>query len=124
MSLLSHEFEDMPGQLVEFEAKPDERITLLRCKWCMKTPSKAREDGCAGRELAEKGSILLSEFNPAGVTYFTGRSCLTCERPIMGHWLRKGSSQYWCYDNQNQFSEGVTDCQYDVKDIAVPQEAK
>lgn len=95
---------------------------LLRCHWCMKTPAKAREDGCPAHELEEMGQILLSEWNPAGVGYFARRLCVTCERPIMGHWLRKGSGEYWCHANQNQFSYGVDGCTKDVSKVKAPTE--
>ena len=95
--MLPHDFTDTQGL----------DCMLLSCRHCNRTPSKAREDGCAIRELNETGSILLSDYNPDGKVWFAGRLCLTCDRPIMGHWLRRGSTEYWCHENQNVFSEGI-----------------
>ena len=124
--MLAHEFQGVPGRSTEIGDNPHETIMLLRCKWCMKTPSKAREDGCPIHELEETGYILLSLFNPEGVTYFHGRVCVTCEGPIMGHYLRRGSSHYWCHNVGHpldlQFSEGINDCVFDVEGVVVPQE--
>lgn len=115
--LLAHDFVDMPTK------SEDGTGLLLRCRWCMKTPSKAREDGCAKHELEEAGQIVLSEWNPDGVKYFKGRTCVTCERPIMEHWLRRGQGDtYFCYANQNQFSYGVTGCVHEVSNVRVPVE--
>lgn len=111
--MLAHDFTDMPGQLGD---------QVLRCKWCMKTPTKAREDGCAIHELEEKGSILLAQFNPGGVEYFKGRDCVTCHAPIMVHYLRKGSSDYWCFETLDQISEGINDCKHDVSMVQAPVE--
>jgi hypothetical protein len=114
--MLGHEYESMPDRqagLVEM---------LLRCRWCFKTPMKAREDGCPIRELQEVGTILLSDYNPEGVKHFEGRLCVTCDGPIMGHALRRDSAHYWCFPNQNQFSNGITDCVFDVGDVKVPEE--
>lgn len=104
--MMSHEFTDMPGKSMD--------DMLMRCKWCMKTPTKAREDGCAIRELETNGSVLLADYNPDGVDYFKGRLCVTCGREIMGHELRRGSGEYWCHANQNQFSDGVLGCTVDI----------
>jgi len=122
--MLGHDFTDMPCKNVgEY---PLEIALQLRCRWCMKTPMKAREDGCPIHELEEHGSILLSAFNPGGVMHFHGRKCVTCDGPIMGHWLRKGSQHYWCYEMGHhldlQFSEGINDCVYDVEGMVVPPE--
>lgn len=108
--MLSHEYRDMPGK------EDGKTVLMLRCVWCMKTPTKARADGCPIHELAEVGSILLSEYNPEGVARFGDRSCSTCELPIMGHMLRKGSPEYWCYANHNQFSDGLNKTVWDVPD--------
>jgi len=96
----------------------------LRCRWCMKTPSKAREAGCPTHELEEVGSILLSEYNPAGVEYFNGRACVTCAETIMAHRLLRGSDAYWCPMNVGLRSEGVEGCVTDVDGVKVPQEAQ
>lgn len=85
---------------------------------------KAREDGCPIHELEERKLILLSLFNPDGVAYFHGRTCVTCAGPIMGHWLRKGSPHYWCHESDGMFSEGISDCVYDVEGVTVPQEER
>lgn len=112
--MLAHDFVDMPSKSVNVGDNPHETVMLLRCKSCLKSPAKAREDGCPVRELQEVGRIILSEYNPDGVEYFKGRKCVTCDGPIMSHWLRHGNQEYWCFENQNQFSYGINDCIYDV----------
>jgi hypothetical protein len=112
--MLGHDFQDMPGRSMEIGDNPHETTMLLRCVWCMKTPAKARKDGCAVHELQEAGAVRLSAWNPEGVERFEGRCCMTCERPIMEHWLRNGSTLYWCYENQNKFSDGMTETYWDV----------
>lgn len=114
--MLGHDFKDMPS------ATTGEPENIMRCTWCKKTPSKAREDGCPVHEVEEKGSILLSVYNPEGVAYFHGRVCVTCEGPIMGHYLRRGSPHYWCYDGKDTFCEGINNCVFDVEGVVVPQE--
>ena len=111
--MLAHDYTDMPGQLEDL---------ILRCKWCMKTPTKAREDGCPVRMIKTEGRIRLFEWNPEGVAYFKDRKCVTCENPIMWHFLYDGSDNYWCPGWGNQISEGIDDCVYDIKDVVVPQE--
>lgn len=118
--MLAHDFQNMPSKAIGFN--PYETEMTLRCRWCMKTPSKARDNGCPVHELEENGLISLADYNPEGVEYFKDRICVTCERPIMDHQLRRGSTEYWCYANQNQFSYGINDCIIDTKDIAVPVE--
>jgi hypothetical protein len=118
--MLGHDFQDMPGRSTETGDNPHETVMLLRCKWCNKTPVKAREDGCPIRELDETGSIVLSMFNPSGVGYFNGRTCVTCRQEIMGHKLYKGTPYYWCEDGRQ--SEGINDCIYDVSDVQAPTE--
>lgn len=120
--MLGHDFQEMPGRSTEIGDNPHETIMLLRCKWCNKTPKKAREDGCPIHELEEVGSIVLRKFNPAGVDYFMGRKCVTCGNEIMDHTLRRGSDEYWC--GADQTSEGINDCVYEVEGIVVPQERK
>jgi hypothetical protein len=95
----------------------------MRCRWCLKSPEKARAEGCPAHEFEEIGQIVLSDWNPDGVEYFNGRICVTCERPIMGHWLRRDQGDtYWCYENQNQFSYGVSGCVHDVSLVSKPSE--
>ena len=57
--------------------------------------------------LLESGPMMLRDFNPRAVLRFQGRKCTTCQGEIMDHWLRSGSSEYWCFANQNQFSDGI-----------------
>lgn len=118
--MLGHSFTEMPSSLVGTNSF--EPLGILRCTWCLKTPSKAREDGCPAHELEAIGQIVLSEWNPSGVEYFAGRTCVTCERPIMEHWLRKGLREYWCYANQNQFSYGINGCVHEVSMVSTPIE--
>lgn len=112
--MLGHNFENMPGRLEE---------TILRCTWCKKPPTKAREDGCPIHELEENGKILLSVFNPEGIPHFHGRFCLTCNGPIMGHYLRRNSPHYWCSEDKLKYSEGINDCVWEVDGVAAPREA-
>lgn len=120
--MLSHDFLEMPSRSTEIGFNPHETVLLLRCRWCMKTPKKAREDGCAIRVLAETGLIRLDEWNPDGVAYFKERTCVTCLQPIMEHWLRCNSADYWCTMAGDQRSEGINDCVYDVEGVTVPVE--
>ena len=116
--MLAHDFADMPSKTTVADG-----TLAMRCRFCMRTPAKARQDGCPARELEEAGQILLSDWNPDGVDYFKGRTCVTCERPIMEHWLRRGTGDtYWCYANQLQFSYGVSGCVHDVRDVRPPAE--
>lgn len=120
--MLSHDFTDMPGKGTEIGDNFNETVMMLRCKWCLKRPTKAREDGCPIRELEENGKIILSLFNPEGVAYFHGRVCVTCEGPIMGHFLRRNSPHYWCHETEAKFSEGINNCVFDVEGVTVPEE--
>lgn len=120
--MLGHDYKEMPGRSTEIGANPHETVMILKCSWCLKTPSKARQDGCPIHELEEKGIIVLSEFNPGGVAYFHRRVCVTCNDPIMGHFLRKGSPHYWCDEKSAQVSEGIDNCIYDVEGVVLPQE--
>lgn len=127
-SMLGHDFADMPGRSMELGDNPHETIMLMRCKWCMKTPTKAREDGCPVHELAENGIIRLDEYNPEGRERFAGRKCVTCGDEIMLHWLIDCAdddlkSRYWCDINGNGWSEGITDCTYDVEGVTVPRDS-
>jgi hypothetical protein len=68
--------------------------------------------------LLESGPMLIRDFNPKGVLYWTGRKCVTCEKEIMDHWLRKdGSGAYFCAETGPQESEGIADCIFDVSTI-------
>lgn len=125
--MLGHEFQETPGHSTEVGDNFRETAMFLRCKWCTRTPAKAREDGCAIHELETNGVIRLDEFNPDGVAYFKGRNCVTCGQSIMGHWLINHADadlrgRYWCDMNGNGWSDGITDCVWDVKDVAVPHE--
>lgn len=120
-TLAAHEFVDMPGKSPSGD-NPHETVMVLRCKWCMHTPTKARQDGCHIRELAETGSIELRVFNPDGIGRFAGRPCVTCYKPIMSHWLRNGSNVYWCKREGGVMSEGIADGAWDVPDgFGIPE---
>lgn len=112
--MLSHDFVDMPGKV------EGETAMMLRCRWCLKTPAKAREDGCAIHELEEVGKIVLSLYNPEGVEYFKDRTCVTCDQPIMGHSLHRGSDAYWCGPEVE--SEGINGCVYELNGVVAPIE--
>lgn len=112
--MLGHDFTDMPGRSLELGDNPRENVMLLRCRWCLRTPAKAREDGCPVHELEEVGSILLSVWNPDGMERFADRDCVTCGMPIMRHELHKGSDLYWCNTDGPQFSLGITGTTWDV----------
>lgn len=120
--MLGHDFHDMPGRLTDVGDNPHETVMLLRCRFCMKTPMKARTDGCPINELETNGTILLSDFNPAGVSYFNDRACVTCGEPIMGHRLMRGSDAYWCPMNVGLKSGGIEGCVTEVEGVTVPQE--
>jgi hypothetical protein len=69
--------------------------------------------------LSQDGGIQLRDFNPKAILRFAGRRCITCNGEIMDHWLRYQDdpdlrAEYWCSRTGNQFSQGITDCQYDV----------
>lgn len=69
--------------------------------------------------LSQDGGIMLRDFNPKAILRFTGRKCLTCSKEILDHWLIYDESAdarglYWCDKEAKQWSEGITDCQYDV----------
>lgn len=113
--MLAHDFVEMPGRLMDIDDNPFKTVMLLRCSWCKATPAKAREDGCAARELATLGKIVLHVFNPDGAARFQGRECITCHNPIMDHWLRNdGTQDYFCMEDGTQTSDGITDCVWDV----------
>lgn len=117
--MMAHDFVEMPTR-----SKAGTLETLLRCSFCFKTPMSAREDGCHIRELEQNGRILLSDYNPDGVKYFGDRLCITCSQPIMRHELRSGSSLYWCFSNQLQWSDGIDNPVWDVEGVKVPEEPK
>jgi hypothetical protein len=112
--MLEHEFVDMPGRSTEIGDNPYVNTMLLRCKWCMKSPTKAREDGCAKRELEQMGSIVLSLFNPDAIERFGNRICVTCNSPIMSHYMKRGSSYYWCNLQEPLYSLGMSQTEWDI----------
>ena len=118
--MLEHDFQEMPGKSMAVGDNPHETVMILKCKFCLKTPSKARQDGCPMHELEEKGWIALSDFNPGGVEYFKGRKCVTCGDEIMTHWLKRGSDVYWC-DGVMECG-GITDCTFETNGIEAPQD--
>ena len=73
--------------------------------------------------LSENGGIMLRDFNPKAILHFQGRKCVTCGKEIMNHWLRHSDSadhqgRYWCSRTGNTYSEGITDCVWDIpKDV-------
>lgn len=65
------------------------------------------------RVLAD-GPIQLGDFNPKGKDRFKDRLCMTCESPIMGHWVIEDNDPelmglYWCDKTKTQYSEGMKD---------------
>ena len=120
--MLGHDFQDMPGRSMAEGDNPRENVMLLRCRFCARTPSRAREDGCPINELETNGSIVLSDFNPAGVEHFGVRACVTCGEPIMAHRLVRGSDAYWCPMNAGLRSEGVEGCVTETEGVRVPAE--
>lgn len=75
--------------------------------------------------LLESGPMLLKDFNPKGLLYWTGRKCITCGQEIMNHWLISYADpelkgRYWCDRDGNGWSEGISDCQYDVSNVRAP----
>lgn len=77
--------------------------------------------------LLESGPMLVRDFNPKGILYWTGRKCLTCHGEIMDHWLISYADpelkgRYWCDREGKGWSEGINDCQYEVSDVRTPIE--
>ena len=64
--------------------------------------------------LSADGGIMLRDFNPKGILRFTGRKCVTCDGEIMDHWLRNGSTEYYCTKNGEVYSPGITGCTVDI----------
>ena len=121
--MLGHDFVDAPGRKMDIGDNPFETVMMLRCKWCRYTPSKARAGGCPMHELEIVGHVRLDAWNPDGIGRFTGRSCVTCNMPIMEHWLRNdGTMNYFCTEYGCQTSDGITDCIWDVANVAIPKE--
>lgn len=112
--MLSHDFIEAPGRRLEIGFNPHETVMMLRCQWCNNAPSKAREDGCAMHELEANGKIRLDVFNPDGMERFDKRMCVTCQMPIMQHWLRPESREYWCNDEWTQSSGGIEHTEWEI----------
>lgn len=75
--------------------------------------------------LSQDGGIQLRHFNPKAILRFQGRKCVTCGGEIMDHWIRHADdpdlrSEYWCSKGGNQFSQGITDCTFDVPKEFIP----
>ena len=65
--------------------------------------------------LLESGPMMIRDFNPKGVLYWTGRKCLTCGNEILDHWLlNNGLSDYYCDKLGQHVSEGIADTRWDV----------
>lgn len=116
--MMAHDYQSMPGKDIAGD-NPRDTVMLMRCKWCNKTPIKAREDGCPVHELARVGWITLAHWNPDGMERFAGRKCVTCYGDIMAHWLRETDdpvmkATYWCTREGQQVSLGIEDAQWDV----------
>lgn len=103
----SHNFIEMQDHSTAIGSNPMEVVGGMRCEFCNKTPAKADDAGCATRELHEKGYVLLSDFNPDGKMRFAGRMCETCDGPIMSHFLRRNSREYWCFAVGPKCSTGL-----------------
>jgi hypothetical protein len=109
-----HEFVDMPGRSLEMGDNPNENVMMLRCKWCMKTPISVHDNECPMRELEQNGYIVLHKFNPTGAKRFLDRTCITCNKPIMDHYMKKGSINYWCNLHEPLYSLGLSETVWDV----------
>lgn len=67
-----------------------------------------------GKLVLADGPIQLFIFNPKGLERFGDRVCMTCNGPIMSHWMRPNPDpelrgSYWCSREGNQASEGMKD---------------
>ena len=114
-SMMGHDFIEAPGHKMDIGDNPHEVVMMLRCKWCNYTPSKSRADGCPMHELAIVGHVRLDAWNPDGIERFAGRKCVTCDAPIMEHWIRNdGTLNYFCTEHGCQTSDGITDCTWNV----------
>ena len=65
-----------------------------------------------GHFLLASGPKTLAEWNPKGVLRFADRHCATCDKPIMGHYIRPNDdpdlrSEYWCSIDGDQYSAGL-----------------
>lgn len=69
--------------------------------------SESKPPATEGRYLTADGPITLAELNPRAVLRFQDRVCETCEQPIMSHFIRRGSDEYWCSRDGDQFSAGL-----------------
>lgn len=105
--MLAHNFVEMQDHSLEMGANPREVVGGMRCEFCNKTPAKADDAGCATRELHTLGRVLLSDYNPDGKMRFAGRMCETCKGPIMAHFLRRNSREYWCDEAGTRCSAGL-----------------
>ena len=62
--------------------------------------------------LSEGDGIMLRDFNPKGMLRFGHRICMTCDGPIMSHWIlyHKDTdlrAEYWCDHEGTRYSEGM-----------------
>jgi hypothetical protein len=79
--------------------------------------------------LLESGPMLIRDFNPKGILYWTGRKCVTCGQEILDHWLRPSNDAdlkglYWCTQEGPHYSEGIQGTVWDVpKDFGQTQGA-
>lgn len=105
--MLAHNFVEMKDHSTKIGFNPHEVIDALRCEFCNKTPAKADDNGCATRELHATGRVILSDYNPEGNIRFMGRLCETCNGPIMRHFLRRNSREYWCDEAGTRCSTGL-----------------
>lgn len=81
-----------------------------------KTQSSSKDEP---QLLSEEGGIMLRDFNPKAILRFTGRKCVTCQGEILDHWIRYNDDpdlrgEYWCSKDGNQYSQGISDGQWDV----------
>jgi hypothetical protein len=69
--------------------------------------------------LLESGAMQLKDFNPKGMLRFANRVCISCDGPIMEHWLRPNDDpdlrgEYWCLRDGGTYSLGIAECTADI----------
>jgi len=77
--------------------------------------------------LLESGPMMVRDFNPKGVLYWTGRKCLTCNGEILDHWLISFADpelkgRYWCDRDGKGWSGGIAGCTSSIDGFIIPQE--
>ena len=64
-------------------------------------------------EVITKSPRTIGQLNPKGVKRFGKRLCISCRRPIMGHWMlnfkyQEQAEKWYCYRDGTSYSEGMS----------------